>query len=181
MSRFKIYLIEDEQKHAEETIDKLKEAASERKSGNTFEFEWMKGTVKTGREEHIYYEKTILEEIRKCIDRDRNNDVYIGLLLDTLLTQEDIERTMTSYYARASIARDIFFQFYEKIPIYIITATSAFGSQSDIIMGKDLSEQYINQRRLAMNPLKNVREDTERLFLFYEKFYEGNRRKKGVK
>ncbi len=181
MSTFKIYLIEDEQKHVEETINKLRAAASERENGNTFEFEWMKGTVKTGREEYIFYEKIILEEIRKCIDRDKKKGFFIGLLLDTLLTQEDIERTITSYYARASIARDIFFQFYEEIPVYIITASSVFGSQSDIIMGKDLSGQYINQRRLTMNPLKNVREDTERLFLFYEEFYESTRKKKGVK
>ncbi len=177
MPEFKIYLIEDEQKHVNETISKLTEAASERKSGNAFGFEWLEGTVKTEQNGHIFYEKTILNQIRDCIKRDGENGILAGLLLDTLLTQEDIECTKTSYYARASIARDIFIQFYEQVPIYIITATSAFGSQSDIIMGKDLAEQYINQRRLTANPLKNVREDTERLFRFYEKFYEDKQKK----
>ena len=77
MSTFKIYLIEDEQKHVEETINKLRAAASERENGNTFEFEWMKGTVKTGREEYIFYEKIILGQIRKCIDRDKKKGFFI--------------------------------------------------------------------------------------------------------
>ncbi len=170
MPKFKIYLIEDEPKHAEETMGKLQDAAHERES--EYEFEWLQGAIKREEGKYVFYEGKILEQIRNRIKGDKKKNILVGLLLDTLLTQDDIEHALSSYYAEASIARDIYNEFYKKVPVYIVTATSAFGGQSDIIMGKDLSEQFINQRRLAMNPLKTIREDTDRLFRFYEAFYE---------
>lgn len=181
MSKMKIYLIEDETTHASETIEKLRSAAKEYSSPYEFEFEWMKGTVKYQGEKYLFYEEEILEQIQENINKEIESDVSVGLLLDTILTQDDLEYAVASYYPRASLARDIYFKFYEKIPVYIVTATSAFGGQSDIIMGKDLSEQYINQRRLAMNPLKNIKDDTDRLFRFYVSFYEGQKQNGEVK
>lgn len=178
MPKFKIYLIEDEPKHAEETIGKLKEAAHERGGKFEYEFEWLEGTIKRGEGKYVFYEGKILKQIRNCIKGDKKKNILVGLLLDTLLTADDIERALGSFYAEASIARDIYNEFYEKVPVYIVTATSAFGGQSDIIMGRDLSEQYINQRRLAMNPLNTIKVDTEGLFRFYEGFYE-HKQKKG--
>lgn len=178
MPKFKIYLVEDEPKHAEETIGKLEEAAHERGGEFEYEFEWLEGTIEREEGKYVFYEEKILKQIRNCIKGDKKNNILVGLLLDTLLTQDDIEGTLNSYYAEASIARDIYNEFYKKVPVYIVTATSVFGAQSDIIMGKDLSEQFINQRRLAMNPLKTIREDTDRLFRFYEGFYE-HKQKKG--
>lgn len=169
MSIYKVYLIEDCQQHANETLDKLKEVAPDYNHEYTFEFELIKGTVskKYDNTEYLFYEKKdIFKKIEKHMKVKHNGD-KMGLLLDVLLTQEDMEQTMDSYYPRASISRDIFFKFSDDIPIYIITATSAFGGQSDIIMGTNLSEQYINQQRLIRDSNDTMKEELDRLFNYY--------------
>lgn len=173
MSKYKVYLIEDCLQHANETLVKLNKVAPDvRENEYTFEFELIKGTVSKEyeHEQYLFYEKEdIFKKIEDLIDQTKDGD-RMGLLLDVLLTQDDLEQTMDSYYPRASISRDIFFKFSKKIPIYIVTATSAFGGQSDIIMGTSLSNQYINQQRLVRDPDDSLKEDLNRLFNFYIDF-----------
>lgn len=170
MNVYKIYLIEDCKKHAHETLVKLREVAPDYNNDKfTFEFELIEGSVSSEYEKnkYLFYEKKdIFKKINKRIKDIQKGD-KMGLLLDVLLTQEDMEQTMASYYPRASISRDIFFKFSDVIPIYIITATSAFGGQSDIIMGTNLSEQYINQQRLIRDSKDTIKEELGRLFAYY--------------
>lgn len=169
MSIFKVYLIEDCKQHANETLEKLREVAPDYNNEYTFEFELLEGTVSKeyDHNNYIFYEKkNIVKRIEKNIKGLQKGD-KMGLLLDVLLTQEDMEQTVASYYPRASISRDIFFKFSSDIPIYIITSTSAFGGQSDIIMGTNLSEQYINQQRLIRDSSSTIKGELDRLFTFY--------------
>lgn len=173
MNKYKVYLIEDCTQHAKDTLAKLTEFAPEySKNEYKFEFELIKGTVSKEYEDesYLFYEKEdILKKIEEHIKKTQKDD-RMGLLLDVLLTQDDMEQTMESYYPQASISRDIFFKFSDKIPIYIVTATSAFGGQSDIIMGTDLSEQYINQQRLVRDSKDTLKGDLDRLFSYYLNF-----------
>lgn len=176
MKKFKVYLIEDCVQHASETLNKLKKVASDYNKEYTFEFGLIEGTVpkKYDDMEYLFYEKKdVFKKIEKCM-KDMQGE-KMGLLLDVLLTQEDMEQTVASYYPRASVSRDIYFKFSDTIPIYIITATSAFGGQSDIIMGTNLSEQYINQQRLIRDSKDTIEEELCRLFSFYAN-YDNQRR-----
>ena len=173
MNKYKVYLIEDCTQRANETLAKLSEVAPDyNQNGYTFEFELIKGTVPSEYEhdEYLFYKKEdVLKKIEKHIKETKNGD-RMGLLLDVLLTQEDMAQTIESYYPQASISRDIFFKYSDDIPIYIITATSAFGGQSDIIMGINLSEQYINQQRLARDSKDTMKGELNRLFSYYLDF-----------
>lgn len=173
MSKYKVYLIEDCMKNANETLAKLNEVAPKHDENKyMFEFELIKGTVpqKYDNKDYCFYEKEdILEKIEERIKKVQNGD-RMGLLLDVLLTKEDMAQTLDSYYPQASISRDIFFKFSEDIPIYIVTETSAFGGQSDIIMGTNLSEQYINQQRLVRDSEDTLKAELYRLFSFYLNF-----------
>ncbi len=168
MRNFKIYLIEDYQKNADLAISVLNEAASSyADNGLQYCFDFFKGTAE-GNDGYVFYEPEIIQQIKDKIAEERSEGNLVGLLLDTLLTKEDVDNAATSYYARASISKEIYFQFYKEIPIYIVTATAAFGSQSDIIMGADLSDRYISNRSLVKRDKKEIQD----LFSFYQKFYE---------
>lgn len=170
MIPYKVYLIEDRNENARETIEKLKKVASE--YGNAeydFEFEWLQGTVpeRYDGKQYTFYDESVLEVIDKKIAEATEENCQMGLLLDVLLTKADLENTEASYYPQASISREIFFKFCDDIPIYFITSTSAFGGQSDIIMGKNLSGQYIKQQRLISDPIDSMKEELAKLFNFY--------------
>ena len=88
-----------------------------------------------------------------------------------MLTRDDIISTSLSYYPKYSISRDIFERFSDRIPIYIITSTSAFGYQSEITMGRNLSEQYIKYQKLADYPRTPISKELKQMFSFYRNFY----------
>lgn len=170
MSKFIIYLIEDCEERAEKTIQKLQTVAPEyAKDEYTFQFELMKGNIPQRYEDkqYAFYDQNIMNEIETNIEKEACEGSKVGLLLDVMLTQEDIEKSKNSYYAHASISRDIFFKFKGKIPIYIVTISSTFAAYSDIIMGVNLSEQFINQARLERDPADSLKGDFERMFTFY--------------
>lgn len=173
MSKFIIYLIEDCEEHAEKTIQKLQTAAPEYANDEyNFQFELLKGTLPQRYEDkqYVFYDQNILNEIESNIEKEAGAGNKVGLLLDVMLTQEDIEKSKNSYYTHASISRDIFFKFKGKIPIYIVTISASFASYSDIIMGVNLSEQFINEARLARDPVDSLKGDFKRLFTFYQDF-----------
>lgn len=173
MGETKIFLIEDCCKHATEAIKTLEEVAKQYTDMGKFRFTWLKGTVSDSRESGRYYfydEKRIIEQIEIEISNAKENGDQIGVLLDTLLTKEDIDNALESYYPQATVAREIYFNYYQKIPIYIITSTGAFAGQSSIIMGKDLSEQYI-EYKILVHKENASKADIDKLFAFYNEFY----------
>lgn len=173
MSKFIIYLIEDCEEHAEKTIEKLRSVAPDYENNDyDFQFELLEGSIPQIYEDkqYVFYDQKIMNEIETKRESARNLGNKVGLLLDVMLTQEDIEKSKNSYYAHASISRDIFYKFKGKMPIYFISISATFASYSDIIMGMNLSEQFINQARLARDPAASLKGDLERLFTFYQNF-----------
>lgn len=173
MSKYLVYLIEDKEENAEETLQRLNEIAPEYgDQENCFEFALLKGTTpgEYRDKRYIFYDQSILEEIDACRERETNAGNQIGLLLDIMLTKEDIEETAKSYYTHASISREIFFRFKGTIPIYMISETYTFAPYSDIIMGENLSKQFINQIRLSEDPIDSLKGDLDRMFTFYKEF-----------
>lgn len=174
MSKYIVYLIEDREKNAKEILEKLNAVETEYSNNEySFSFELLEGSVpgEYEGEKYIFYDSTVYKQIERHSAEEKEKGNRVGLLLDVLLTLEDIERTSESYYPQVSISRNIFDQFRDCIPIYFITTTSAFGGQSDIIMGQDLSEQYIKQQRLVRDPQESIGADLDRLFSFYRNFY----------
>lgn len=173
MSKFVIYLIEDCKEHADKAIKKLSVAALKyAEGGDDFEFYHLKGTVsqKYENKEYLFYDQSVVSRIEEKINNEITMGNKIGLLLDIMLTQEDIEKSKNSYYTHASISRDIFFKFRGEIPIYIVTISSSFAAYSDIIMGVNLSEQFISQARLSRDPVDSLEGDFKRLFKFYQEY-----------
>lgn len=173
MGKYIIYLIEDCEENANKTLQKLNEIAPKYEDQQTaFEFKLLKGVIPGEHKgkQYVFYDQRILRQIEECIEGERNAGNQIGLLLDVMLTQEDIEESAKSYYTHASISREIFFRFKDNVPIYIITSTYTFASYSDITMGENLSRQFINQLRLAEDPFDSLEGDLDRLFRFYKEF-----------
>lgn len=173
MSKYIIYLIEDREENANKTLQRLNEIAPKYEDQEfSFEFKLLEGAAPQEYKglQYIFYDQSILQQIEACIKSGTNVGNRIGLLLDVMLTKEDLEETAKSYYPHASISREIFFRFKDDIPIYIVTMTSTFASYSDIIMGENLSKQFINQISLASDPIDSLEGDLDRLFRFYKEF-----------
>lgn len=173
MSKYIIYLIEDCEENASETLQKLNAVAPKyEEPGTPFEFKLLAGAAPQEYKgvQYIFYDQSILQQIEAYIESETNAENRIGLLLDVMLTKEDVEESAKSYYAHASISREIFFRFKDDIPIYIVTSTSTFASYSDIIMGENLSRQFINEVRLIKDSDESLEGDLNRLFTFYKEF-----------
>lgn len=174
MSKYIVYLIEDCEEHAEKTLAALNRIKTDYSDeAHSFIFERLEGTVSDEyeNEPYTFYDSTVFEKIEQQIKEEKGKGNYIGLLLDTMLTRDDITRTSMSYYPQFSISREIFERFSDRIPIYIITSTSAFGYQSEITMGRNLSEQYIKYRKLADYPRTPISKELKQMFSFYRNFY----------
>lgn len=174
MSKYIVYLIEDCEEHAEKTLAALNRIKTDYSDKEyTFTFKKLEGTVSGEYEDEPYtfYDSSVFEKIEQQIKEAKDKGNYIGLLLDTMLTRDDIISTSLSYYPKYSISRDIFERFSDRIPIYIITSTSAFGYQSEITMGRNLSEQYIKYQKLANYPRTPISKELKQMFSFYRNFY----------
>lgn len=149
-----IYLIEDELKDIKEILTKLNDFARNNKYPNceyNFQFKSLEGTIAKTKYncDCKFYEPGVIDEIRDKMAEEEGQGNKMGLLLDILLTEQDLDYSRSKYYPRASIARDIYFEFNKDIPIYIVTSILNFGTQSDIIMGVDLRNCYILKDTLA--------------------------------
>ncbi len=168
MRNLKILLIEDCQKEAKEIVARLNERAEQKNDSKyTFHFEALEGTIEDGENGHKYYESGVMKQIEKFLNDD--HEEQIGLLLDVLLTKEDIENTLSSYYPQADLAKKIYFKFCDRIPIYMITGTATFATRSDVIMGIDLSNQFIAKNALLRYKLES---EIDKLFLYYKQYFE---------
>lgn len=92
--------------------------------------------------------------------------------MDVMLTKEDLDSNLSSYYPQADLAKKIYFRFRDRIPIYMITTSPVFATQSDVIMGVDLSEQYIAKDALLKY---KIEDDINKLFAFYRNFKQTKR------
>lgn len=143
-----IYLIEDKMKDIKEILTKLNDFARNNQYPNdeyNFQFKSLEGTIAKTKYncDWKFYEPGVIEEIRDKMAEEEGQGNKMGLLLDVLLTEGEVEYSRQKYYPRANIARDIYSEFNELMPIYIITGILNFGSQCDIIMGVDLHNFYI--------------------------------------
>ena len=170
MTHYDIILIEDRKQDVAEILDCLKESAKEKSDKYDFHFEHIQGTEECNYEgeEYLFYNESILQTIeQKCAEARDQSKEKIGLLLDVMLTKEDLESSLSSYYPQAALAKRIYFEFHDSMPVYMITASPVFAIQSDIIMGVDLSEQYIAKNALLRYKFEN---NIAKLFEFYQNF-----------
>lgn len=152
MNKIVIYLIEDNPVDAKRITEDLNNRAKKKynKDGYEYEFKPLEGTNKKNYkgQDWNFYDSEIIDRIQGKLSDEEKNGNKMGLLLDVLLTEKDRENSVAAYYPTASIAKDIYFEFYRKMPIHIITSLLMFGTQSEIIMGVDLSDSYIYKEAL---------------------------------
>lgn len=174
MGYFKVCLIEALEERALAVCKKLNEGArTDRETQSLFCYEWMKGTERKerGGRQFLFYGEGILDEIGRCHQETLMDGGRMGLLLGVLLTEEELDRAGISYYAHAALSREIYSRYGGRMPVYIITPTAAFGGQSGIIMGKDLSGRFISTRNVIGN---TSQEALGRMLRHYEDFREKN-------
>lgn len=168
----KIILIEDQKKDAEKILGCLNELAVEHKDrGDKFQFEHLKGKIEDTYEgeEYLHYDEDVIKEIEKKYSETDHNEMKMGILLDVMLTRKDLESNLSSYYPQVELAKKIYFKFKNQMPVYIITSTPVFATQSDVIMGVDLSEQYIAKNALLKYKLED---NINNMFEYYRNFVE---------
>ena len=123
-----IYLIEDNIADHKKILREINAYLNDRYRNEeySFEFKSLEGTVekKCREKDWKFYEPGVIDTIRDKMAEEQLEGNKMGLLLDVLLTEEDLEYSLSKYYAKATIARDIYFEFNQVIPIYIITQTS---------------------------------------------------------
>ena len=170
MTPYRIILIEDRKKDAEEIVDCLEELMKKRDDKKyNFRIEHIEGkkAEKYEEDEYLHYDESVMDEIEAKYLESSQKKEKMGLLLDVMLTKEDLESSLSSYYPQAELAKRIYFEFHDSMPVYMITASPVFAIQSDIIMGVDLSEQYIAKNALLRYKFEN---NIAKLFEFYQNF-----------
>lgn len=147
-----IYLIEDNPEDMKKIISDLNGRAQVKFNTDEYEYEFrpLEGTNKGdyNEREWLFYDNGIIDKISDTLSDETKHGNKMGLLLDVLLTKEDMENSLSAYYPTATIARKIYFEFNQKMPIHIITNLLMFGTQSEIIMGTDLSDSYLVKESL---------------------------------
>lgn len=165
----RIYLIEDKVEDMDNILKKLN-ALSEVKSTEecTFEFAPLKGTIHETREgqSFCFYEENVIERIEETIATENvQPDHRMCILLDIYLTKDDFSSKVSGNNTGADLAKKIYLYFRKRLPIYIITDAPWFATKCDVIMGVDLSEQFIPKNALLRY---NLEEDINMLFNFYQ-------------
>lgn len=137
-----------------------------------FSIEHLPGT----REETIkdntfrFYDESILDAIQNKVD-GQTEENKVGLLLDIVLTRDELETKNKGNYPEAFMARKIYNRFHTLIPIYIITSVGDFYTRGEKIMGVDLSEQFVQKDVLLEFKIKSA---IEKLQEFYVNWTEGD-------
>lgn len=166
--RIIIYLIEDEVEDARKLIEVLNEQAKQRNTKTEkYEFKLLRGTNKRvfNDREYYFYEETIINTIRERFDAENTEDVRIGILLDIMLTEKDVKSMYAHYYPDADIAKKIYFEYSDTMPIYLISAFPGFATQCEVIMGRDLSDTFITKNAILRY---NIQLDIDKMFHFFK-------------
>lgn len=157
-------------KEAVQIVNKFRQRAEKREKNKcSFCIEHLKGTKNMMYEglERDFYELGVIREIEDLYAVNERKTEKMGILLDVLLTKEDMDSMYSSYYPQAELARRIYQEFHDKIPIYMITNTATFAVQSDVIMGVDLSDVFIAKDALLKYELEK---EIEKMFRYYEEY-----------
>lgn len=161
-----IYIIEDNLKDMSGILDKLNKMAEKRNSPECkFEFTALCGTIEyeIKNEKYLSYEDGIIDEVKEILQKmEDDSEQRMCILLDIQLTKKN---ESDNEYQKADLAKKIYFTFRRQIPMYIITSTPWFATQGDVIMGVDLSEQFIAKNAILTYELE---EDIDALFEFYQ-------------
>lgn len=140
----KLLLIEDELLEAEEIVASVKELFKN-ETVHHFEIEHLPGQggeVTLRDRNYLFYNDSIIQDIQGRIDNCEKGTT-IGLLLDVVLTEEELDSKYKNFYPEVKVARKIYDAFQDKIPIYIVTSVPNFFTHSVKIMGVELSDQFI--------------------------------------
>jgi len=160
----KLLLIEDDVNDVEKITEAIKDFENVNMEGQNYHFvvEHLPGMgeVETIRErDYLFYNEQVLEQIEeKIAENAQENDVEIklGLLLDVVLTREELESKDKNFYPEVNMARMIYDKFHNSLPIYILTSVPSFYTHSERIMGADLSEQFIPKEVLLKFKMKSM-------------------------
>lgn len=139
-----LLLIEDELQDANDIVECIGEF-SRNEWGNQFHIEHLLGNgeeIKIRDRVYRFYDDNIINDIEERIDKI-DTDTRIGLLLDIVLTEEELDSKNRNFYPEVKVARRVYDAFNDRVPIYIITSVSNFFTHSEKIMGVDLSDQFI--------------------------------------
>lgn len=167
--KIRIYLIEDYEPDADAILQELMNKAKNKNTDDLqFEFISLPGTnrKKVREKEYLFYDDTIMQTLEEKYNEENNGNVKIGVLLDVMLVQEDVESSYAHYYPEASIAKKIYFDFSDKMPIYFISAYPEFATQCEVIMGEDLSDKFITKNAVLRY---HIQADIDKMFNFYKK------------
>lgn len=164
----RIYLVEDKSEDMNSIIQKLNTISQEKNTAECqFEFVPLEGTIEDEYEgQHFcFYEDDVIGRIEEAIHAEEMLEGHrICILLDIYLTKDDFSNKTPTSHTGADLAKRIYLNFKEKMPIYIITDAPWFATKCDVIMGIDLSEQFIPKNALLRYELE---EDIDALFSFY--------------
>ena len=168
-----IIVIEDMEEDAIKIKNTLEEYMEKNQQSNCqFEIEWLHGEkeVSDGNDKvHSYYDDSVIEAIAMRKKQAEEEGKKVGILLDILLTQEETETAGNLVYPKVDLAKKIYFQYKDIIPIYIVTSINYFGAQCDAIMGADLSKCYVTKSALLDYKMQG---SIEKMFDFYKKEFQ---------
>ena len=165
----KLFLIEDELEDAkaiEHAVTEFSDITDESGENWHFVLEHLPGKeeVRIDGKSFRFYTEIILEELQNIIKKQAENE-HIGLLLDIVLTNDEYESKYAGSYPILRLAPEIYKRFKRELPIYIITSVSSFYTNSERILGIDLSECFINKEMLTEYKLKSAIDKLQNFFV----------------
>lgn len=164
----RIYIIEDKKEDMDKIVQKLNALSQEKNVAECqFEFIPLEGTIKDEYDGQYFcfYEENVIRHIEEAIQSEEMQEGHrMCILLDIYITRDDFSNKTSGNQTGADLAKKIYLNFKERIPIYIITDAPWFATKCDVIMGIDLSEQFIPKNALLRYELE---EDIDALFNFY--------------
>lgn len=87
------------------------------------------------------YDKNVFGKIQQEVD-EQTADNRVGILLDVILNAAERQ---ASSYEKVRLASEIYKEFSQKVPIYIVTSISHFYPNSQRIMGVNVSDRFIHK------------------------------------
>lgn len=169
----KLLLIEDDVNDVEKITEAINNFENVNVEGQDYHFEVEylpgNGEVETLRErDYLFYDEQVLERIEEKIV-ENNVEIKLGLLLDVVLTREELESKDKNFYPEVNMARIIYDKFHNRLPIYILTSVPSFYTHSERIMGVDLSEQFIPKEVLLKFKMKSMLDKLKNYYIQWNK------------
>lgn len=161
-----ILLIEDKEEDAVAIIRQYGKVIEEiRKWGNSEEYlgtdsiemQWLRGSRESAgknSETHYFYDESICDEVRERLAENNRRDVKTGILLDTTLSKEELDKASIGIYTGFKIAREIYRQFEKEAHIFAVTQIYNFSSKVMGVMGtREIQSCYLNKHLVTVYPI----------------------------